>query len=353
MTQVRMNQVRWPALILTVIAVAYAIVWWIAADRYEAIVQGWIDARIAKGDRITIGEMSTGGFPGTVRITLRQAKIQHDDATSPIELSADALMLSAQPWRPFEFDVTAESGIIFAIEPTASKVGFRLTTGEMHNALRLGFDGQLEQLNTQVQAIKAEEVLPSGSMPGMRPLATIEGVIAKLELGAAADPGDATVSAQTDLKFTGVVPANLSDLPMEGPAEVMIRAKLHGTIGNAGMEDLIHWRDAGGVVEIVDMKVNWLPLDLSGSGTLALDAGLQPLLAASLDARGLEAMVDRLVAKRRLKRGQATVVKLAMAAMTRPAKDSGAPVVRVPLTLQNQRLKAGPLVVAKFSKIAW
>jgi hypothetical protein len=95
-----------------------------------------------------------------------------------------------------------------------------------------------------------------------------------------------------------------------------------------------------------------VPLHISGSGTLALDARLQPIGAFSTTFQGGAETLDALAKGGWVDADGAEIAKLGLTVMSRRG-DDGAPEIKVPLTIQDQRLSAGPVTLATLPEIVW
>jgi len=115
---------------------------------------------------------------------------------------------------------------------------------------------------------------------------------------------------------------------------------------------LAAWRDRGGIVDLSSFNAAQDPLSVSGSATVALDADLQPVIAANLAAKGLGPAVDLLAQQKRIKPNDVLKVKLFIAATQQKAPDGGEQVTSG-ITVQNGFLYLGPFKVARVALIDW
>jgi hypothetical protein len=112
------------------------------------------------------------------------------------------------------------------------------------------------------------------------------------------------------------------------------------------------WRSGGGTVEVREAALDWPPLHMSGSGTMALDSTLQPEGAFSLKFRGGAETLDAFASGGWMNNDEAGVAKLGLALLSRRGAE-GAPEITVPLTLQERQLAAGPVTVMTLPEITW
>src|SRR5690606_38258286 len=93
---------------------------------------------------------------------------------------------------------------------------------------------------------------------------------------------------------------------------------------------LARWRDDGGTLDLASAVVRWGELHLSGSGTFALDAALQPIGAMSTTISGHDAVIDALVAQGVVTPRDGGLAKILLAVLSRPSPVDGAPELTAP-----------------------
>jgi hypothetical protein len=156
-----------------------------------------------------------------------------------------------------------------------------------------------------------------------------------------------------DLRFSGMtlpqaVPP-LGDTIDHLAAAVAIR----GTIsGGPHRQALAAWRDDGGTLEVNSFDLGWGTLQLGAKGTLALDAGLQPIGALTALLRGYNEIIDALVTGGSLRAGDAALAKIALGLLAKEGPD-GNYEISAPLTLQNGYVFLGPARLARLPNFTW
>ncbi len=131
-----------------------------------------------------------------------------------------------------------------------------------------------------------------------------------------------------------------------------LAATMRGPLPAAPLDRaLAAWRDGGGTLDIDEARLAWGGTVVALTGTLALDAGLQPegALTATLD--GGDKIVDQLVAAGALKERFAGFAKSVIRAIATPGDDGGR--VHLPVTVQDQRLYVGPATIAALPHVTW
>ncbi len=132
-----------------------------------------------------------------------------------------------------------------------------------------------------------------------------------------------------------------------------LAVRLEGLITpSAKVDGIAEWRDNGGILEITGIQVRYGPLQLDGNGTFALDGNLQPIGALTMRIEGFMETLDILAQQRVIGMGQATAIKLMLAALTgRSHGDAGH--LEVPLTIQDGHLKLQSMDLMKIPEIDW
>jgi hypothetical protein len=112
------------------------------------------------------------------------------------------------------------------------------------------------------------------------------------------------------------------------------------------------WRDDGGTLELDHFALHWGTLALSGSGTVALDQGLQPMGAISGSIEGYDELMSALVAAGRMRAGDAGLARLALGMLAQRGPN-GRPAISTSFTIQDGQMYLGPAKLGKAPRIAW
>jgi hypothetical protein len=328
---------------------AYCGAWWYVSEQTRAAITTWIAA--PPEDRITISQddMHRGGFPFAVRWTIEAPTAEARWVLGDLSIQARSLALWSEVWTPskvrFHADKPRSSG---HHAPTGR--AWRMEMGSLSGSIERKGGGALDVDYAGADLVLTEITPNVGTVTG-RTVAE-----AKVFRGAARRPergatSEGLVSQAATLRLEDVkVPGSIGILDAE-TGHAQARFTLRGAIGDGSIEDLVAWRDQGGVLEIEKLDIDWTPLDLAFEGTLALDEQLRLLGAGTADMRGLPTVIDKLVYRGDIKSSEATITKLALALLTRVAKDGGAAVVRLPLTAQDGKLRAGPFTLGRLPPI--
>lgn len=328
-------------------AAGWTVAWQVVSLRVEATLQAWIEQRRALGDRIEHGPLALGGYPFTVTVTMKQVHWTREHGPTLLTAAAPELVATARVWSPLSLSVRPTAG---ARASAAGSWGSLTGDAELAEAIVTLGRRAPEHIDLRLRNL---DLTGAG---GAR-LARIDALDAAIDPDPERDPNAAAGAVPTTLAVTahaaGVRPAGAEQLPFDGPAVVVVRAALRGSMDpTAGLPGLAMWRDAGGVIDVHRLSVSWSPVDLVGDGTFALDAALRPEGAGVAEIQGVAETLDRMVAQGRMKPGQAALLKLAAIAASQPAENGSGQRLRAPVTVQDGTLRVGQIAIAKVRSIA-
>lgn len=129
---------------------------------------------------------------------------------------------------------------------------------------------------------------------------------------------------------------------------VELTGTLYGTIDHTSgsTRQILHqWREGGGVIEIEQTLIENGPLRLRADGTLALDAALQPEGAFTAQVQGFPETLQALTEKRMIGPREAMLARVVLGVLAKPSPENNRPTIEMPLTLQGQKLYAGPIAL--------
>nr|WP_237182480.1 DUF2125 domain-containing protein [Roseomonas marmotae] len=315
---------------LLLLAGAHAALLWWMSGQLQAALENWAALRRAQGWQVEYGAPERAGWPFAATLRLPAMRL----AAEGLEWRAEALRLSVTP--------------------------------EHHDRLRLEPEGA-QQISLggppmPLQAGSLSAVLTlDGSAP---PLAgVLEGTALRLEspagpigldhLQAAFDASGPDATAMTARLRGLALPGNQ---PL-GPKieETTLQALLHGRLDGFGpiRQRAAAWRDAGGWVEVQGMTLRWGSMAASAAATLALDDALQPSGAGTLRVANpgetLDAMADAGLVPPRT----AAMARRILPLLTRLDAGGGAPVIELPVTLEEGALSAARIPLLRLRPLAW
>lgn len=323
---------------------AYSAYWFQVAGAIEPGIAAWADERRAEGFEVAYGGVSVSGFPFRLVVTVHQPSIGRPHPTRAWRWRAPALAAVAQPWnfRHLILSLDGRHRLAYLSQGVWRELSARAEVPMV--SVVLGRDGQVERFAIDLQGLEASASGWSERLKAKR---------VQLHGRQIADGAEAAPPGPRELSLR----AEEVTLPPEvrtalGPriTAFKLRVTLLGSLPEAPLaEALAAWRDDGGTVEVRELVIDWGPLALEASGTLALDAEMRPMGAAIARLKRFGKLIDTLHAGGWIGAGEAVATKVALALMAR--EEAEGKVARVPVTAQQGRLYLGPLPLLRLAPI--
>lgn len=320
----------------------YTIYWHVLAGRMDAATERWIADREAEGYAVSYSSRDTTGFPGRLVLTFGKPHFGRTGEGGHWESEAERLTVYIQPWDLGH--VILDFGHTGDIAWTANgrRHDAHVSANRMLASLILS-GGKLERL-----AADGSGVTIAGTDLS-RPLTA-----GRLQLHERANRGEDRSRPPDSLDLA--VQADALQVPPEyaGPlgdtiASLDVNAMLPAPQPR-GVDQIAAWRDDGGSIELNSFLVKWGPLDVRGSGTLALDNEMRPLAAMATEIRGFAPTVDALASAGRIRANDARTAKIALGLLSQ-SDGNGAAVLKVPVSAQDGRLYVGPVPLLRLAPL--
>jgi hypothetical protein len=130
-------------------------------------------------------------------------------------------------------------------------------------------------------------------------------------------------------------------------------ATVKGAIPNGKLyQAAAAWRDAGGTIELDNLRLRWGGLGATASGTMALDQELQPIGGFSGTIQGYDQILTALVQSGQMRATDAGLARIALTLLAKPGPD-GTPEIKTAFTIQNGQMFLGPAKLGKVPRLAW
>lgn len=334
------------------LAVLYSVFWFVVANSFRNSVTDWFDERRPAGAAASFERAEIGGFPFALRTTLRQAHI----GGAPESANGEA----AWQWRSQRFSAEVKP---WSFRRLTVKVGGRQEL-QLPRSLRLPrFEGALDR--ARIALVSAGDGLPSAITLGIVNL-DLTSADGRLKIAARGveiaarrlfpdNPSNKTATFSLRVGSRTLSLPSSFRLPLGHQlGRLNIRARLLGVVPRQPLlRAVIRWRDDGGTVELDAFDTNYGPLRVRASGTLALDAQLQPVGALTAKIQGFFKTVDVLRSSNIIRSRDAAMAKLTLGALSKRSKPGAPPSISIPLTIQDQTLFAGPVQLFKIPTIKW
>ena len=329
------------AVLLVALSGAYGVYWFIAAGRIEDGVGLWAQSLRPNNLDLSWRAIRVGGFPFVFRVELDEARLRDGGGSPGGEVHVPLLSGSARPWNFRVWRLAAPEGLSATVGPADRPVG-RLSARAALGSVAVSSDGGAalwfglsEPTADLPVSLAARDAGLWLTLPSHQPQTHTErGVAVALDITGLTLP---------------VVPAPLRN-PLD---EIAVGATVMGAVpAGPPRRAAAAWRDDGGTLELDHFAVHWGTLALSGSGTLALDEGLQPIGAISGAIEGYDELMTALVAAGRMRAGDAGLARLALGMLAQRGPN-GRPAISTSFRIQNGEMYLGPAKLGKAPRIAW
>jgi hypothetical protein len=328
--------------VLLVISGAYTVYWFLAARQIKDGLAAWAQSVRAEKLEAAWQSIRVTGFPIAFRVELEKASLREDGLTPSPELRIDALSGTTRPWDFAVWRLAAPTGLTANLAGAGDRLPLKLASQTAAGVVSIGPQGSSDiWLSLQDVSIQAAERVKIGSAdiwvilpqtpPQTRADASLEFAFnaRQVQLPAAISPlGDTIDELASGLTVKGGLPS--------------------GRLAQA----VAAWRDAGGVIELDNLRVKWGGLGATATGTIALDKELQPIGGFSGAIQGYDQILTALVQGGHMRAADAGLARLALAVLARAGPD-GRPQIATGFTIQNGQMFLGPAKLGKAPHLAW
>jgi len=327
--------------ILVVAFGAYSAYWWFAAGKIKLAAGDWAQAAHQQQLDVSWQDIRVAGYPFAFRLELAGVVATDKASNPPVELRAPQLSATIWPWNFHDvwLDAPAKVSVLAGAD---SAPAAKLDADAAEGAIALAGDGGM--------TVWATIVRPNLSAP-----VTLSARSANLWVvkpahppSSHSEPAIAVAALLHDLALPAA-PAGFNKTVDELAAGVTLMGALPS---GAPREAATAWRDSGGTLELDHLDAQWGAVGLTGSGTLALDADLQPEGSLSGAVSGYDQLLTALVAAGQIKGSDARVAKLGLSFLGQPGAN-GRQQISTSFTIQNGQMRLGPIKLGKAPHIDW
>ena len=325
-------------LILAGIA-AYAVLWWRLADHAEDAAREMFDRLATRGIDAEAADISVGGFPYRIALSLSDLELRVPGAVPPLSMTASRAMLFTHPWTPDHY--------VAGTSTLSGRLGAWVLSMPQARASWLR-----DRDDSRVDVDIPNLALGTSDLDETPLVAERTQVHIRIPVAAVDEATGLLLPERADLalKFNRI---DLADAAAGAPAGLIalaeLRAEVHGRLAfpltRAG---LAAWRDEGGTLEIAALRIDWGPVRITGSGSLALDDAFRPLGALGLHVERPQPLIAYLAARGLIDRGAAEGARGLVRALM--AKGGDEP-VELSLSLQDGQLFLGVLPLARLGPV--
>ena len=320
---------------------AYSAYWWVAAGKIKEAAAAWQQSEQAQKIDVTWQTLRVAGYPFSFRLEASSFSLKTSASNPPVELAAPTLSASLKPWNFHNFWFWAPDGVSVALGGATPPL-VKLDAQHGSGAVALADDGGVNLWLTLYK-------------PSATALATLGAralnAWVTLPAGAPATHLDAGLAVAVELEDLGLptAPPGLNPTVDDIGFGVTLTGDFPaGPLRQAATQ----WRDKGGTIELDHLDLRWGDMQISGTGTLALDGDLQPAGGCSGGVSGFDQLLNALVAAGRVKASDARIARLALAMLAKTGPD-GRPEIAASLTIQNGEMYLGPAKLGPAPRIDW
>lgn len=335
-----------PIMVLLVLGI-YTALWFNTAHSIQALVENQLAAE-KKGDDWDIktdGDVTISGFPLIIRGTLKGVTVKAPERWGGWTWAVEALRFEGKAWGRNEVTLEpfGKNTLTFS---DGSSYDISAETASM--LLSLGRQDSVDGVTLTGKAVTFKPL--AGGAPAV--IGTLDAQTKSLSQPPNADIHTPAYEGSLSITETTLPPEMA---PPIGPVLHLleVQGRLLGQFGDEGSwrEKVAKWRDAGGAAEMDHFYINWAPLRLAATGTLALDDRMQPVGALSTQIQGFLEAADGLYKAKAMRARDLTLARVVLSSMAE-AKNN-IPTLTMPMSLQNSQILLGPVTVVQLPMIHW
>jgi hypothetical protein len=327
---------------LLVVGGGYTGYWFLVARRIEAGFVGWAVSQRAEKINLSWQRMHVSGYPVAFRVDLGSAALRDGAITPSPELHIPVLSGTARPWDFADWRLAAPEGFTADFATAGADAPAKLIAQTAEGVVSIETEGSWTLwLTVRETTVEAGPPVLVGS--------------AHVTLTVPPRPPRGHADQMTAL----AVEASQIKLPLAvGPLgdaidELDFAATEKGAIPSGKLADaLTAWRDAGGKIELDNLRLKWGALDATATGTIALDQELQPAGHFSGAIQGYDQILTALVQNGQMRASDAGLARIALTMLAKSGPD-GKPEIRTGFTIQNGQMFLGPAKLGRVPRITW
>ncbi len=332
---------RYYILIGTVIAVigAWSGGWFYKADQLREEIERRA-SQSTPARQWAYRDLTVTGFPFRLQVDLSGPRIAWRGQAQEIIWQTDRIKAVGHPWQPHHilFDLTGRhllktrhGGRWRELTLDSSEAMASVETNVENQPVRLSLDARQIRLRYNgVPALQGERL-----QLHYRPA---PGISDGLEL---ALRGEALEVAQ------GVLLPNVIGLPRTAKSVDLQATVTRLPKGEMTTGGLRRWRDGGGTLEVTAFNLQWGDMEISATGSLALDGEMRPIGALTARIKGHDELLDIAVANGTMDEDSLVAARAVLGLLAA----AGGGVLSVPVRLQDGQLFLGPAAIAKLARI--
>ncbi|MBB4266748.1 DUF2125 domain-containing protein [Roseospira visakhapatnamensis] len=331
------------------LAAAYGVYWMVVANMVQSGIEAWAAQQEAQGVTMSFRSARVGGFPGTVTARLTAVSTQASVAHGAWSWQTPSLAVEVNPLTPFA--VTLDLGLApHAIRIPVGSTAVALTA--MAETARLRLDSSNTRLTSAELTLESAR-LGADALEG--DAYTLDALSARFDAVGPAEPEADDVTQRVSAMLSGLSVPAAARLPLgRDIAAARLEARVLGPLPQDRPLDtaLAAWRDDGGSLLLDILEVDWPPLSVQATGQVVLDHALQPESVLRARIVGFVPAVDALREERLVRSADATMAKVLLTSLARPAPD-GDLVLDLAVVIRDGTLWVGPVALMPMPRMPW
>lgn len=324
---------RWMAIagaVAATAAVGYVAAWFYAANRFEEEIVDWLNELEGEGVTVGHGEIHIEGFP--LALTARITDLVLRNEVEGAKIEAGPIRLRTTIWSPHRIDYDFAGKHALAAGDGARKANVTVSVETGKGVLLLSEGQRWNRVTmTNLRLIGEDQILS----------------IAEMETSDRITPkplGSTPETVQSTVTVKGLAISNRLGVSVLDPAIDRLRIEMSATgpfleIFEDGT--LVDWANAGGVVTLRDLTLEWGGITLTATGSGGFDSELRPEGALTLASAAFEEKLGELERSGAIAPFVGTLVRRWTAPFIRPPRDGNPSELIVPISAKDGLLSVG------------
>ncbi len=310
--------------------------WFHTADQVRTETQRRTN-EINQTHELSYGALEISGFPFRIRVDLSEPRLALRGPRREFHWRADRVKAVGHPWQPRHilFDLSGQH--LFAAIHKARQHNLTLDSGEALASMETDAQGRPARLSLDSRDIRLRH--DNGAALQAK----------RLQIHARPAP-NAPDGIDLALR-SDELELEPGTLPVEFPRTVKLmdlQTTVTGLLkGDASPQNLAQWRDDGGTLEITKLHLQWGDMDISASGSLALDDQMRLIGALTARIKGHDQLLNIAVNSGAMDRDHLPAARAVLGLLAAAAGG----VLSVPVRLQDGKLFLGPAAIARLTAI--
>ncbi len=325
---------------LSVILGGYSYWWYTVAEMAEKQILQQKQIWEKKGYEIEHSPIETSGFPYRVKLSLASLTIRKADKQIARTIDTREVWAVVQPWNIKHVIFGTDQRLALQTQKQETVDIFELAPEVALGSAKMDNAGKLTALSIDINNAKIQK---NGTEEAALDRLQIHERKRAIKQKTAEGEETSKEGRQLALRIDNLVLTGRTDIPMGN----IIKRLAFSSVLEGDWTDLKDrssaekWRDAGGILNIDEMTVNWGPSDLDLSGALSLDDNTAPIGALKAKLTGFEQILEPVIKRQGLDKKSARTLSFALNLMAKE-NEQAVRYLDIPLNLQNGGLYLGP-----------